>query len=114
MGLFWIQPQHDISNRYKTWHYVCSGFNFQVHGNSKISHWKVGKIILTYNVGTTNFDIMYSTTNSSSQVGYTHNDFVGALMIGRELLGNVFNLGLYLMSWESTKKPIMTISSIKE
>ena len=42
-------------------------------------HWKIGKIIMRYIAGTTNYGILYLPSNSSSLIGYTNSDFVGSL-----------------------------------
>ena len=79
----------------------------------KNSHWKVGKIILRYIVGTINFGIMYSTKNYGSQVGYTHIDFAGSIDDRKSTSSYAFHLGSCLISWETKNHPIVTISSSK-
>jgi hypothetical protein len=45
----------------------------------KDSHWKVGKIILRYVAGTTNYGLWYTPTKHSSLIGYTDSDFAGSI-----------------------------------
>ena len=69
----------------------------------KISQWQIGKIILRYILGTTNFGILYSTTNSISLLGYTKNYFAGNIDNRNITSGYAFHLGLRLISWLSKK-----------
>lgn len=77
----------------------------------KDSHWQVGKRILRYVAGTSRYEILYSRTEYVFLTGFTDNDFAGSLDDRKSTFGHVFHLGSGLISWESKKQPIVTISS---
>ena len=52
----------------------------------KETHWSAGKRILRYIAGTKDCGIMYANTKKKDLIKYTYNDFVGSLMIVKELL----------------------------
>jgi hypothetical protein len=79
----------------------------------KISHWRVGKRILKYIVGTTDYGIWYSNSEDDSLVGYTDSDFAGSVDDRKSTFEYAFHLGTRLISWDSNKQPIITISSTK-
>jgi hypothetical protein len=81
--------------------------------NPKISHWKVGKRILRYIAGTTDYGIWYSNSEDDSLVGYTDSDFAGSIDDRKSTSGYAFLLGTGLISWASKKQPIVTISSVE-
>jgi hypothetical protein len=56
----------------------------------KDSHCKVGKRILRYVAGTLNYGLWYTTFKDYSLEGYTNNDFVGTLVIGKTHLVMLF------------------------
>lgn len=62
---------------------------------------------MRYIVGIIGNGILYSNTNSDNFFGYTNSDFVGN-MDDKNTLGNVFHLGLGMITWEP-KKPITVI-----
>jgi len=81
--------------------------------NPKICHWKVGKRILTYIAGTTNYVIWYSTLEVDSLVGYTDSDFASSVDDQKSTFGYAFMFGIGLISWDSKKQHIVTISSVE-
>jgi hypothetical protein len=77
----------------------------------KDSHWKMEKRILRYVVGTLNFGLWYTKSDSNQLSGYTDSDFVGNLYDRKSTSGHAFHLGSNLISWASKKQPIVSISS---
>jgi hypothetical protein len=69
----------------------------------KDSHWKMAKRILRYVVGTLNFGLWYTKSNSNQLSGYTDSDFAGSLDDRKSTYGHVFQLGTNLVSWASKK-----------
>jgi len=73
--------------------------------NPKISHSKVGKRILRYIAGTTNYGIWYSNSEDDTLVGYIDSDFSGSIDHRKITSGYAFFLGTGLISWDSKKQP---------
>ena len=69
----------------------------------KDSHWKVGKRILRYVVGTLGYGLWYTHTPDNTLTGYTDIDFAGSLDDRKSTFGYVFHLGTNLISWASQK-----------
>jgi hypothetical protein len=77
----------------------------------KDSHWKMAKRILRYIAVTLNFGLRYTKFDSNQLSGYIDSDFAGNLDDRKSTSGHVFQLGTNLISWESKKQPIISISS---
>ena len=77
----------------------------------KDSHWKVGKIIMRYIIGTLGYGLWYTHTPDSTLTGYTDSDFAGSLDDRKNTSGYAFHLGTNLISWASQKQPIVSMSS---
>ena len=73
----------------------------------KDSHWKAGKRILRYVSGTKNFGIMYSNSENFKLIGYTDTDNGGNTSWYK------FDFGTRVISWDSKKQTILTLSSAK-
>ena len=73
-------------------------------------HWKVTKMILRYVSRTINYGILYSTGSDFKLTGYTNNDFASNIDDRKNTTGYIYNIGSCAVSWESKKKPIVTIS----
>jgi hypothetical protein len=71
----------------------------------------MAKQILRYVLGTLNFDLWYTKSDSNQLSGYTDSDFAGSLDDRKNTSGHVFQLGTNLISWASKKQPIVSISS---
>jgi hypothetical protein len=84
---------------------------FKFMESLKDSHWKMAKRILKYVVGTLNFGLWYTKSDSNKVFGYTDSDFAGNLEDRKSTSGHVFQLGTNLISWASKKQPIASISS---
>ena len=65
----------------------------------KETHWKAGKKILRYIVGTKNFGTLYAHSNHYKLIGYTDSDWAGSLDDKRSTLGHIFHLGSGAISW---------------
>ena len=76
----------------------------------KDSHWKVGKRILRYIVGTTDHGNWYSTFEDNYLVGYTDSAFAGNVDDRKNTFGYAFHMGTCLISWAYNKQPIVTLS----
>ena len=77
----------------------------------KDSHWQEGKIILRYVSGTKDFGIMYSTLENFKLIGYTDSDNGGSIDDRKSTSGYTFHFGTGVVSWDSKKQPIVTLSS---
>ena len=64
----------------------------------KNSHYKVGKIILRFFIGTIDYIIMYLCTNGSILVGYIERGFGGSINYVKNTFNYAFDLGLGLIS----------------
>ena len=76
----------------------------------KDSHQKIGKKILRYVVGTLGYGLWYTHTPDSTLTGYTDSDFAGSLDDRKITSGYAFHLGTSLISWASSKQPIVSMS----
>jgi hypothetical protein len=74
-------------------------------------HWKAGKIILRYVNGTKLFGIMHSSLEYFRLVGYTDNDCGVNIDDRKSTFGYTFHFGIGIVSWESRKQSIVTLSS---
>ena len=74
------------------------------------THWKVGKRILRYIAGTTNFGIQYTPNSNFKLIGYTDSDFAGSIDDRKSTSSYVFSFGSGSVAWESKKQPIVTLS----
>ena len=80
----------------------------------KDSHWQAGKIILRYVSGTKYLGIMYSISENFKLIGYTASDNGGSKIDGKSTYRYKFQFGIGVVSWDSKKKPIVTLSSTEE
>lgn len=92
---------------------ICREFCLKVYGIPKDSQWKVGKIILRYVAGTINYGLWYTTPKDHSFTSYMDSDFVGKIDDTKSTSRYTFHLGENLISWESKKYPIISISFAK-
>ena len=76
----------------------------------KDSHWQAGKIILRYVSGTKDLGIMYSTSEKFKLIGYTDSDNGGSIDDRKRTSGYTFHFGTCVVSWDSKKQPIVTLS----
>ena len=77
----------------------------------KYSHWQAGKRILRYVSGTKYLGIMYSTSKNLKLIGYTNSDNGGSVHDRKRTSGYTFHFGRGVVSWDSKKHPIVTLSS---
>jgi hypothetical protein len=80
----------------------------------KESHWKEGKRILRYVNGTKDFGIMYSTSEDFILIGTIDSDCGGNIDDKKSTYGYTFHFGIGIVSRESRKQPILTLSSAEE
>ena len=80
----------------------------------KDSHQNVGKIILRYILGTTNYVLWYTNSNDDTLTWYTYNDIVWKINDRKNTLEYVFSLDTNLISWTSKKPAIISISFAKQ
>ena len=76
-------------------------------------HWKVGKRIIRYVIGTKGFGNLYTVENNFKLVGYIDSDWVESLDDGKNTSGYMFYMGLGAISWASKKQPIIAQSTIE-
>ena len=76
-------------------------------------HWQAGKRILRYVSGTKNLGIMYSTSKKFKLVRYTNKNNGGNTDDRKIKYGYTFHFGIDVVSWDSKKHPIVTMSSTK-
>ena len=79
----------------------------------KDSHWQAGKRILRYASGTKDLGIMYSTSENFELIGYTDSDNGGSIDNRKSTSRYTFHFGTCVVSWESKKYPIVTLSSVE-
>ena len=72
--------------------------------STKDSHWKVGKRIMRYVVGTLGYGFWYTHTLDSTLKGYTNSDFGRSIVDRKRTSIYSFHLGTNMISWESQKK----------
>ena len=77
----------------------------------KDSHWQEGKRILRYVSSTKYLGIMYSTSKNFKLVGYTDSDNGGSIDDKKSTSGYTFHFGTGVVSWDSKKQLIVTLSS---
>jgi hypothetical protein len=77
----------------------------------KESHWKVGKRLLRYVNGIKEFGIKYSTSKYFRLNGYIDSDCGGNVDDRKSTSWHTFRFGTGMVSWESRKQPIVTLSS---
>ena len=74
---------------------------------------KVGKRILRYVAGTLGYGLWYTHTPDSTLTRYIDSDFAGSLDDRKSTYGYSFHLGTNMISWESHKQPIVSMSSLE-
>ena len=77
----------------------------------KDTHWKEGKIIMRYVTGTKDLGIMYSTLDNFKLTRYTDNDNGGNTDDMKSTSRYTFHFGSGVVSWDSKKQPIVSLSS---
>ena len=81
--------------------------------NSSKEHMKATKRILRYVKSTIDFGIHYS-SNMFELVGFTNSNLKGSLGDRKSISGNYFSLGSGLITSNSKKKSMVSLSSIEE
>ena len=79
----------------------------------KDSHWKVGKGIMRYVVGTLGYGLWYTHTPDNTLTGYIDSDFAGGIDDRKSTSSYYFHLGTNLISWASQKQAIVSKSSVE-
>ena len=79
----------------------------------KDSHWQASKRNLRYVSGTKDFGIMYSTSKNFKLTGYTNSDNGGNIDDMKSTYGYTFHFGTCVVSWDSKKQPIVTLSLVE-
>lgn len=74
-------------------------------------HMLAAKRILRYVQGTTGFEIQYRHGGEEKLVGYVDSDYAGDEDDRRSTSGYAFMFGKGVVSWESKKQPIVTLST---
>ena len=82
---------------------------FEFMQSPKDSHWKVGKKIMRYVVGTLGYGLWYTHTPHNTLTGYTDSDSINDR---KNTSCYAFHLGTNLISWEFEKQPIVSMSSL--
>ncbi|KAK2973952.1 hypothetical protein RJ640_027581 [Escallonia rubra] len=75
------------------------------------SHLKVAKRILRYIKGTLDYGIMYSSSQDFKLFGYCDSDWAGDKDDRKSTTGFVFFMGNSAFTWNSKKRPIVTLST---
>jgi len=81
--------------------------------STKDSHWHVVKRIFRYIVGATLYGILCSSTISDFLIGYIDYYFSSSIDDMKSTSRYLFYIGPGMISWESNKHPIVTITSSK-
>ena len=68
---------------------------------------------MRYVSGTKYLGIMYSTSENFKLIGYTDSDNWGSIDDRKSTFGYTFHFGTCVVSWDSKKQPIVTLSSTK-
>ena len=66
---------------------------------------------MRYVSGTKDLGIMYSTSENFKLIGYTDSDNGGSIDDRKSTSGYTFHFGTGVVSWDSKKQPIVTLSS---
>ena len=66
---------------------------------------------MRYVSGTKYLGIMYSTSENFKLIGYTDSDNGGNIDDRKRTSGYTFHFGIRVVSWDSKKQPIVTLSS---
>ena len=77
----------------------------------KESHWQACKRFLRYLSGTKYLGIMCSTSKNLKLIGYTNSDNGGNIDDRKNTSEYTFPFGIGVVSWDSKKQPILTLSS---
>ena len=75
----------------------------------KDSHWQVGKRIVRYVSGRKDLSIIYSTSKNFKIIRYTHTHNGGSTDDTKRTYRYTFHFGRGVVSWPSTKHPIVTL-----
>jgi hypothetical protein len=79
----------------------------------KSTHWQVGKRILRYVAGTTEFGIRYTSSLNFELIVYIDSDFAGSIDDKKRTSRYVLCFGFGAVAWALKKQPIVTLSSTK-
>ena len=78
----------------------------------KEKHWRCLKNLLRYVITTKNYALVYKKSNEEIKlVGYTDADFAGSIDDRKSTSGYLFKYGDCLISWNSAKQKIASLSS---
>ena len=81
--------------------------------NPKISHWKAGKSILGYILGTIHFEIYYKKVLESVLFGFCDSDWGGNVNDHKSTSGYLFSMSSGVFSWISKKQSVVALSTIE-
>ena len=75
--------------------------------------WKVGKHVLRYLRGTTEYGLWYIQTEGVKLQGFTDVDWIGSPCDMKNTLGGIFNIGSTTISWYNRKQRSVALNSIE-
>eukprot|EP00253_Pinus_taeda_P016253 PITA_16253 len=76
-------------------------------------HWKVGKHVLRYLKGTTQYVLWYRWIEGVKLQGLTDENWVGSPTDKKRTLGGIFSIGSTIVSWYNRKQRSIALSSTK-
>jgi hypothetical protein len=74
--------------------------------------WKVGKHVLRYMKGTSEYGLWYKQTDEVKLHGFTDAYWAGSPMDIKSTLGGIFSIGSTTVSWYIRKQRSMALSSV--
>ena len=75
--------------------------------------WKVGKHVLRYLKGTTEYGLWYRQTEGVKLQGFTNVDWAGIPSDRKSTSRGIFNIGSIEVSWYNKKKRSISLSSVE-
>ncbi|XP_070005939.1 secreted RxLR effector protein 161-like [Nicotiana tabacum] len=81
--------------------------------NPGLDHWKVGKRVLRYLHGTTDFKLTYKYSDSLEVIGYSVSDLGGCKDTVKSTSGYILLLAGGVVPWRSVKQTILAISTME-
>ena len=75
------------------------------------SHWKAGKRVLKYILGTVDHGTHYKKNVDDVLVGYNDSDWEGNIDDFKSTFRYVFNIGYEAVSWASKKQEVIAMST---
>lgn len=76
----------------------------------KETHWEAAKRILMYVNGTNEYGVLYSKIGDFKLIHYTDSDWARSVEDRKSTLEYVFHLASGVISWDSKKQPIVSLS----